>query len=120
MGPMRRTRLAIASLALFVTACAAPSQYAFESGSPEDMAARYIAEWGGQAAQYRAIFESRSCGRLADTPIGVPFAGPAASAGGRADLDTPEGREQTGYIHARRERMAQLDCPDEPPPLPPG
>jgi len=120
MGQMRRTRLAIASLALFVTACAAPSQYVFESGSPEDMAARYIAEWGGQAGQYRAIFESHDCRRLADAPIGVPWDGPAASGGGRADLDTPEGREQTGYIHARRERLAQLGCSDEPPPLPPG
>jgi hypothetical protein len=118
---MRQTRLAIGSLALFVTACAAPSQYVFESGSPEDMAARYIAEWGGQAGQYRAIFESDNCQRLADSPIGVPWDGPLASHEWRAaDLDTPEGREQTGYIHARRERLAQLGCTDEPPPLPPG
>jgi hypothetical protein len=120
METMRRPLSAIGFLALFMTACAGPSQYVFESGSPEDMAARYIAEWGGQPAQYRAIFESDNCQRLADAPIGVPWDGPAASGGGRADLDTPEGREQTGYIHARRERLAQLGCSEEPPPLPPG
>jgi hypothetical protein len=117
---MRPTCLGIAILGLCLTACATPSRYAFESGSPEHMAARYVAEWGGRAAEYRAIFQSRDCRRLAETPIGVPWVGPAASGAGRADLDTPEGREQTGYIHARRERLEQLGCSDEPPPLPPG
>jgi hypothetical protein len=82
------------------------------------MAARYIAEWGGRADQYRAIFESDDCRRLAEAPIGVPWDAPAPSGGGHADLDTPEGREQTGYIEARRERLAQLGCTDDPPPLP--
>jgi hypothetical protein len=116
---MRRSHLGMAALALLVAACAAPSRYAFESGSPEDMAARYIARWGGQAAQYRAIFDSDDCRRLADAPIGASWAGPAPSGEFRADLDTPEGRAQTGYIHARRERLAQLGCSQEPPPLPP-
>ena len=84
------------------------------------MAARYIAEWGGQAEQYRAIFETENCVLLANTPMGVPWGNvPAASDGWRADLDTPEGREQTGYITARRERLAQLGCSEEGPPLPP-
>ena len=117
---MGRTRFRFVLLALFVAACAAPSRYAFESGSPEDMAARYIAEWGGQAEQYRAIFETENCARLADTPMGVPWGNvPAASGGWYADFDTPEGREQTGYLVARRERLAQLGCSEEPPPLPP-
>lgn len=119
MRHMRPTRRGIALVAVIVTACAAPSRYAFESGSPEEMAARYVAEWGGQAGQYRAIFESDDCARLAEAPIGVPWDGPAASSGGRADLSTPEGREQTGYIEARRERLAQLGCSEQPPPLPP-
>jgi len=83
------------------------------------MAARYIAEWGGQADQYRAIFESDDCARLAETPVGVPWNAPAASGRWRADLYTPEGREQTGYLEARRERLAQLGCREDPPPLPP-
>ena len=84
------------------------------------MAARFIAEWGGQPDQYRAIFESDDCARLADSPVGASWGNaPAASGGWRADLDTPEGREQTGYVMARRERMTQLGCQDQPPPLPP-
>jgi len=93
--------------ALSVTACAAPSRYAFESGSPEDRAARYIAEWGGTANPYRDIFESEDCAWLA----GAPVSG--------ADRDTPLGRAQTGYIEARRERLAELGCSEQPPPLPP-
>lgn len=82
------------------------------------MAARYVAEWGGQAGQYRAIFESKSCTGLADARIGLWY-GPAPSGKSDADPDTPQGREQMGYIHARRERLAQLGCSDQPPPLPP-
>ena len=106
-GPVRPTRLSVMLLALLVTACAVPSRYAFESGSPEDMAARYVAEWGGAASRYRDIFESQNCARLAEAPVGD------------ADRDTPHGRAQTGEIEARRERMAQLGCSQEPPPLPP-
>jgi hypothetical protein len=116
---MRRAPRAIVVIALLVTACGAPSRYAFESGSPEEMAARYIAQWGGQADEYRAIFESEDCVRLADTPIGVSWSVPAASGGWRADRATPGGREQTGYLEARRERLAQLGCTDNPPLLPP-
>ena len=119
MRPMPRSRFSVELLVLFVTACAAQSRYAFEPGSAQDMAARYIAEWGGQADQYRAIFESDHCARLADEPVGVPWSGPVASGPGRIDFDTPEGREQTGYVMARRERMTQLGCQDQPPPLPP-
>ena len=115
---MRGTRFGIGVLALVLVACGAPSRYAFESGSAEDLAARYVAEWGGQAAEYRGIFESADCRRLSDSPIG-PFSGAATSGAWRADYDTPEGREQVGYLMARRERLEQLGCTDEPPPLPP-
>ena len=51
------------------------------------MAARYIAEWGGQAEQYRAIFETENCVLLANTPMGVPWGNvPAASDGGAPTL----------------------------------
>ena len=104
---MWRTHLVIALLALSLTACAAPSRYAFESGSAEDRAARYVAEWGGAASRYREIFESADCARLADAPVGD------------LDRDTRHGREETGYVEARRERMAELGCTEQPPPTPP-
>ena len=86
---MRASRLGILLLALVVAACAAPSRYVFESGSAEDMAARYIAEWGGYAGTYRAIFQSTNCDLLANGggPIPLPDS---------ADLNTRQGREQTG------------------------
>jgi hypothetical protein len=104
---MRRTHLVIALLALSLAACAAPSRYAFESGSAEDRAARYVAEWGGAASRYRDIFESSDCARLADAPVGD------------ADRDTPVGRAQAGEIEARRERLAELGCSEQPPATPP-
>lgn len=109
---MRVSRLGILLLALVVAACAGLSRYAFESGSAEDMAARYIAEWGGYAGTYRAIFQSTNCDLLAngEGPIPLPDS---------ADLNTRQGREQTGYIAARRERMEHLGCSEEPPLLPP-
>jgi hypothetical protein len=116
---MRRSGLSVIR-ALLAAACGAPDQYAFESGSVEAVAARYVAEWGGQAAQYRAILQSENCVQLADTPIGVAW-GDAQPASGdpRADFDTPDGRAETGYIKARRERLAQLGCSEQGPPLPP-
>jgi hypothetical protein len=105
---MRRTGLSIALLALSLTACAAPSRYAFESGSAEDRAARYVAEWGGSASRYRDIFESADCARLAGAPVDDS-----------ADRDTPVGRAQTGEIAARRERLEELGCTEQPPPTPP-
>lgn len=107
-GEMRRTRLGIAFLVLTLTACAAPSRYVFESGSPEDRAARYVAEWGGSASRYREIFESADCARLANAPVDDS-----------ADRDTPVGRAQTGEIEARRERLAELGCSEQPPATPP-
>ena len=86
---MRASRLGILLLALVVAACAAPSRYVFESGSAEDMAARYIAEWGGYAGTYRAIFQSSNCDLLANG--GGPI--PPIDA---ADLNTRQGPEQTG------------------------
>ena len=106
-GWMRRTRLCIAVLALTLTACAAPSRYVFESGSAEDRAARYVAEWGGSASRYRQIFETGDCAMLAEAPVGD------------LDRDTRHGREATGYVEARRERMAELGCSEQPPPTPP-
>ena len=109
---MRARRLGILLMALVLAACAVPSRYAFESGSPEDMAARYIAEWGGHAGTYRAIFESWTCDLLANG--GGPI--PASS---EAELNTRHGREQTGYIAARRERMEQVGCVEDLPLMPP-
>ena len=109
---MRARRLGILLLALVLAACAVPSRYAFESGSPEDMAARYIAEWGGHAGTYRAIFEFWDCDLLANGGGPIP-------ASNEADLNTRLGRELTGYIAARRERMKQLGCVEAPPLLPP-
>lgn len=100
--------LCIVLLATVLTACSAPSRYAFESGSPEDRAARYVAEWGGAASRYREIFESENCALLADAPVGDG-----------ADRYTPVGRAQTGEIEARRERLAELGCSEQPPPTPP-
>jgi hypothetical protein len=94
-------------LALVVTGCAVPQRYAFESGSAEDRAARYVAEWGGSAARYRDIFETGDCAMLAGAPVGD------------LDRDTRQGREETGYVEARRERMAELGCSEQPPPTPP-
>ena len=76
------------------------------------MAARYIAEWGGQAGMYRAIFQSSNCDLLANGGGPIPPSNDA-------DLNTRHGREQTGYIAARRERMEQLGCVETPPLLPP-
>lgn len=118
-GGMRGTRLGIGVLALVSLACDVPSQYTFESGSAEDLAARYVAEWGGQVAEYRGIFETEDCRRLSEEPIGISFGGTATSGARGADYDTPEGREQVGYLTARRERLEQLGCTEEPPPLPP-
>ena len=98
----------IVLLAVVLSACSAPPRYAFESGSAEDRAARYVAEWGGAASRYREIFESADCARLADAPVID-----------RADRDTPLGRAQTGEIEARRERLAELGCSEQPPPTPP-
>ena len=106
---LRQTRLSVMLLALTLTACAAPSRYVFESGSAEDRAARYVAEWGGDASRYRDIFETGDCAMLAEFSVG-----PAD-----ADRDTPVGRAHTGEIEARRERMAELGCSEEPPPTPP-
>ena len=97
----------IVLLAIVLTACSAPSRYAFESGSAEERAAHYVAEWGGAASRYRDIFESGDCARLAEAPVGD------------ADRDTREGRAQTGEIEARRERLAELGCSEQPPPTPP-
>jgi hypothetical protein len=104
---MRRTGLGIALLAISLVACAAPSRYAFESGSAEDRAARYVAEWGGMATRYRDILKNGDCTWLAEAPVGD------------LDRDTRHGREETGYVEARRERMAELGCSEEPPPTPP-
>ena len=106
---MRRTSLGIALLAISLLACAAPSRYAFESGSAEDTAARYVAEWGGMATRYRDILKNGDCTWLAEAPVGEFL----------VDRDTREGREQTGYIEARRERLAELGCSEQPPPRPP-
>ena len=111
-APMRLASLSVLVVAAFVAACAAPPRYAFESGSPEDMAARYIAEWGGHAGTYRAIFQDSNCYVLANGGGPIPANEPA-------DLNTRQGREQTGYIAARRERMEQLGCTEDPPALPP-
>ena len=104
---MRSNSFRVALVALTLMGCAAPNQYRFESGSPEDRAARYVAEWGGEASRYRDIFESANCARLAEDPVGD------------ADRDTRVGRAQTGEIEARRERLAELGCTEQPPPLPP-
>ena len=106
-GAMRLTYLGIALLAISLLACAAPSRYVFESGSVEDRAARYVAEWGGMATQYRDIFQSGDCAWLAEAPVGD------------LDRDTRHGREATGNVEARRERMAELGCSEQPPPTPP-
>lgn len=99
---MGTRRLTVLLVTLMLTACAVPSRYAFESGSAEDLAARYVAEWGGAASEYRAIFRTDSCtilevglGRFSST---LP------------DLDTPAGREQAGYYAARQERLERLGC----------
>jgi hypothetical protein len=85
-----------------LAACSVPSRYAFESGSEEDRAARYVAEWGGAASEYRAIFGTADCfileAGLANMPSTLP------------DLDTRHGREQAGYYEARQERLEELDC----------
>ena len=98
-----RTRLGIILLVMqMLAACAVPSRYAFESGSAEDRAARYVAEWGGGASEYRAIFSTGDCtileAGLGDMPSTLP------------DLDTRHGREQAGYYEARQERLEELDC----------
>ena len=95
-------------VALLLAACDAPSRYVFESGSAEDRAARYVAEWGGSAGRYRGIFETGDCAMLAEAQVDS-----------EADRDTPVGRAQAGEIEARRERMAELGCSEQPPPTPP-
>ena len=88
--------------ALLLTGCAVPSRYAFESGSAEDLAARYVAEWGGEADEYRAIFETDNCTILEVGRGTLPSTLP--------DLDTPAGREQAGYSAARQGRLEELGC----------
>ena len=99
-----RNRLAtFAIVAVAASACGEPAtRYAFESGSPEDLSARYIAEWGGEARTYRAIFRTDGCISL---ELGLAW-DPANPPG----LETRAGREQYGYMEARKERMEQLGC----------
>lgn len=94
--------LLILLAALLLTGCAAPSRYAFQSGSTEARAARYVAEWGGRADEYRDIFDTENCTIL---EVGL---GTLSST--LPDLDTPSGREQAGYRTARQERLDELDC----------
>jgi hypothetical protein len=89
-------------LVQMLAACAVPSRYAFESGSAEDRAARYVAEWGGAASVYREIFSTGDC-----TIVEVGLANMESTL---PDLDTRHGREQAGYYEARQERLKELDC----------
>lgn len=100
--PMRKRRLSALLAALILTACAVPSRYAFESGSAEDRAARYVAEWGGAASEYRAIFQTADC-TILEVGLGTFSSTPQ-------DLDTRAGRQQAGYYEARQERLEELDC----------
>ena len=87
-------------LAIVVVACGPVLE--FEPGSNDALVAGWVAEWGGEAGEYRSILEAdcwtvdRMEASMARDAATVP--------------DTPQWREEQGYAEAMTHRRAQLGC----------